>query len=72
MAVKKQVGGTIKKSIGEYYASYVEHLLESGRYETTAEVLREALRCHEDRRSMSFDRGGFRNQNNEGDLVDNS
>jgi len=44
---KKQVGGTIQKSIGEHYAKYIEDLIATGRYMSVAEVLREALRLHE-------------------------
>ena len=43
----KQVGGTIAKSIGLYYANYIDRLVSTGRYATVAEVLREALRLHE-------------------------
>ena len=43
----KQVGGTIAKSVGPYFANYIDNLISSGRYATVAEVLREALRLHE-------------------------
>ncbi len=43
----KQVGGTIQKSIGEYFSAYVNDLVNTGRYCSVAEVLREALRLHE-------------------------
>ena len=44
----KQVGGTIQKSVGEYFSSYINELVASGRYCSVAEVLREALRLHEE------------------------
>ena len=43
------VGGTIKKSIGPYYSDYIAGLINSGKYLTVAEVLRDALRLHENR-----------------------
>lgn len=42
-----RTGGTIHKSIGDYYAAYVDGLVNSGRYASVSEVLREALRFHE-------------------------
>ncbi len=43
----KQTGGTVAKSVGEYYTKYIDDLVDSGKYLTVAEVLREALRLHE-------------------------
>lgn len=42
-----KVGGTVSKCIGPHFTEYIDSLIESGRYMTVAEVLREALRIHE-------------------------
>jgi putative addiction module CopG family antidote len=47
MSNKEPVGGTISKSVGPHYTTYMKRLIESGRYLTVAEILREALRLHE-------------------------
>lgn len=43
----KRTRGTIQKSIGPYFSDYIDRLVDTGRYVTVSEVLREALRLHQ-------------------------
>ncbi len=42
--------GTITISMGEHFGQYVQKMLDTGRYQNASEVVREALREHEDSR----------------------
>lgn len=43
--------GTITMSCGEYLGKYIQSLLDEGRYSNASEIVREALREHEDHRN---------------------
>lgn len=45
--------GTITVSMGEHFGKYVQKLLDQGRYQNASEIIREALREHEAKRSGS-------------------
>ena len=53
-------------SIGKHFEGFIEGLLESGRYSTASEVMRDGLRMVEKKKNATKETGSVARRNSEG------